>query len=51
MAHVLIVDDSRQLALTLADYVESQGYHVTTASNGREGPPALVALCDHPDSR
>jgi len=23
MAHVLIVDDNRQLALTLADYVES----------------------------
>ena len=36
MAHVLIVDDERDLANSLAGWAEIDGYKVTVASNGRE---------------
>jgi CheY-like chemotaxis protein len=35
-AQVLIVDDDRDLAESLADFVESHGHEVTLASNGQE---------------
>jgi two-component system, NtrC family, response regulator HydG len=35
-AHVLIVDDDRDLAKSLANFVELHGHQVTIASNGQE---------------
>jgi two-component system, NtrC family, response regulator HydG len=36
MKRVLIVDDDRELAKSLAYFVESNGHEVTVASNGQE---------------
>jgi CheY-like chemotaxis protein len=36
MARVLIVDDDRALASSLANYVETNGHEVTLAANGKE---------------
>lgn len=35
--HIMIVEDEADLRDTLKDLLEMQGYHVLTASNGREG--------------
>ena len=35
-SHVLIVDDDRDLAKSLADFVEMNGHEATVASNGKE---------------
>jgi len=36
MAHVLVVDDDHDIRLTIQAILESEGYSVTTAVNGRE---------------
>lgn len=39
---VLIVDDEKNMRITLSDILIEEGYHVTTASNGEEA----VAMCE-----
>ena len=34
--HILVVDDHRELRETLALILQDEGYHVTTAGNGRQ---------------
>lgn len=52
MADILVIDDDRNFRETLCDLLESAGYKVETASNGREALAALqrktpdLALCD-----
>ena len=41
-ASVLIVDDEKNMRITLSDILLDEGYEVTTASTGEEA----VALCD-----
>jgi two-component system, chemotaxis family, chemotaxis protein CheY len=48
---VLVVDDDDAIRLTVADALQDEGYHVTTASNGQEalervesGPPDAIVL-------
>lgn len=36
MCHVLVCDDERDIVAALKIYLEADGYHVLTASNGRE---------------
>jgi DNA-binding NtrC family response regulator len=43
-AEVIIVDDDDEVSALLADILEANGYHVRTASNGRE---ALGLITDH----
>ena len=35
--HVLVIDDDRELAEMISDYLESDGWHVTTVANGDDG--------------
>ncbi|MBE9242461.1 response regulator transcription factor [Synechocystis salina] len=42
--HLLLVDDDPNLLLLVKDYLEYQGYQVTTAGNGREALAALVNM-------
>ncbi len=37
MAHILIIDDETQIRLMLRKLLESEGYTVTEASDGKEG--------------
>ena len=52
MADILVIDDDRNFRETLCDLLESAGYNVESASNGREALAALqrktpdLALCD-----
>lgn len=41
--HVLIVDDTKNIRLMLTKCLELEGYHVETASNGKEGLEAILA--------
>ncbi len=41
--HLLVVDDDREIRELLADYLERQGYRVTTAANGGEMRRVLAA--------
>lgn len=41
--HLLVVDDDREIRELLADYLERQGYRVSTAANGSEMRRALDA--------
>jgi len=50
-AHVLVVDDDMDIRQTIADILESEGYSVATAADGKaalaritERPPALILL-------
>lgn len=50
-AHVLVVDDAPTIRSLVSIILESEGYHVTTAANGKEAleriaidPPDLVLL-------
>ena len=47
MAHVLIVEDDRDIRDTLADVLQSEGYEVACARNGLEG--LIAARHHHPD--
>lgn len=47
MAHILIVDDDRELVEALSDVLEAEGHTVCRASDGKEGLTQLVA--EHPD--
>jgi len=49
--HILIVDDDRELVDVLTTVLESAGYHISSASNGKEGwekasasPPDLAII-------
>ena len=49
MAHILIIDDEPQIRLVMRKMLESEGYTVTDAADGKEGlesyqenPPDLV---------
>ncbi|MBE9204396.1 response regulator transcription factor [Synechocystis sp. PCC 7339] len=42
--HLLLVDDDPNLLLLVKDYLEYQGYQVTTAGNGREALAALANM-------
>ncbi|MBE9176749.1 response regulator transcription factor [Synechocystis salina LEGE 06155] len=50
--HLLLVDDDPNLVLLVKDYLEYQGYKVTTAGNGREALAVLATtvpdmiICD-----
>ncbi|AIE72566.1 MULTISPECIES: response regulator transcription factor [unclassified Synechocystis] len=50
--HLLLVDDDPNLILLVKDYLEYQGYQVTTAANGREALDILATtvpdmiICD-----
>ena len=41
--HILIVDDDGEIRALLRDYLQKQGYRVTTAANGREFRSVLEA--------
>jgi two-component system OmpR family response regulator len=41
--HLLLVDDDRQLLQLLKDYLQANGYRVSTAANAREARQALAA--------
>lgn len=42
MAHILIVDDDADLALTLGEVLELHGHRATAAFNGEEGLQAMA---------
>ncbi|HSR30763.1 MAG TPA: response regulator [Anaerolineae bacterium] len=44
---ILIVDDNRQIVSALTDVLQSKGYHILNAHNGRQG--LLLALEREPD--
>jgi len=48
MANLILVDDDRDIADTLAEFLREQGHHVRIAANGAEG----LRLLDegHPDA-
>ena len=40
---ILVVEDDQDISESLRDLLESEGYHVATAANGREGIEVLRA--------
>jgi CheY-like chemotaxis protein len=47
MKKVLVVEDEAPAALALCDKLESEGYKILKAANGKDG--LSVALLEHPD--
>lgn len=44
MAHILVIEDERAIAMILKEVLEDEGYEVTTASNGIGGLEKLHSI-------